>query len=61
MLGSRKMIGATSIPDTAPTVDAKPQPSANIQPTRTPRRRELSGYREAARIARPALVREKNR
>src|SRR3954453_7620563 len=36
MFGSRKRIGATIIPATAPSTAASPQPNASIQPTRTP-------------------------
>jgi len=32
MFGSRNTTGATRIPDTAPTADARPQPRASIQP-----------------------------
>ena len=36
MFGSSKRIGATMIPESPPTAEARPQPSASIQLTRTP-------------------------
>ena len=61
MLGSRNTIGATMQPAIAPIAAARPQPSASIQPTRTPTRRDEVGLNAAARIASPSLVWRKNR
>ena len=61
MLGSRKITGATSMPATAPTRAARPQPSASIQPTRMPQSRLDPGFWAAARIARPSVVYRKKR
>src|SRR5438132_11615006 len=49
MFGSRKTIGATIMPATAPTIEAKPQPMASIQPTRMPHSRLDTGFWAAAR------------
>ena len=43
MFGSSSRIGATMIPDTAPTAEANPQPSPSIQLTCTPSSRLASG------------------
>ena len=59
MCTSRKTTGATIIPATAPIAAASPQPSASIQPTRTPTRRLDTGFCAAARIARPTGVKRK--
>ena len=59
MLGSRKTIGATIMPATAPMAAARPQPSASIQPTRMPTSRAESGFCAAARMARPSGVKRK--
>ena len=61
MLGSRNSSGATSTPDTAPTVAASPQPSASVQPTRMPTSRAEAGLAATARIPRPILVCWKSR
>ena len=60
MLGSRNTTGATIMPATAPTVAARPQPMASIQPTRIPHRRLETGFCAAARIASPSVVNRKN-
>ena len=60
MLGSRNTIGATIMPATAPTIAARPQPIASIQPTRMPQRRLDTGFWAAARMARPSVVNRKN-
>src|SRR5436305_369149 len=46
-------------PAIAPTTAASPQPSANIQPTRTPTSLDESGFSDAARSARPTFVNRK--
>ena len=56
MFGSRNTIGAIISPESAPSIAASPQPSASIQPTRTPMRRAESGLTAAARIASPTFV-----
>ena len=56
MFGSRKTTGAIIMPATAPTIEASPQPSASIQPTRIPTRRLEAGFCAAARIASPSVV-----
>ena len=56
MFGSRPTVGAVSIPATAPSRAASPQPSASIQVTRTPTSRASSGLTAAARSARPIFV-----
>jgi hypothetical protein len=60
MLGSRKTVGAAIIPATAPSTAASPQPSASIQPTRTPTSLLDSGLFATARIASPSVVNRKN-
>ncbi len=60
MLGSRKTIGATIMPATAPIAAARPQPTASIHDTRMPTSRAESGFCAAARIARPIGVKRKN-
>ena len=60
MLGSRKTLGAAIIPDTALRTAASPQPSANIQLTRTPSSRLVSGPTDAARMPSPIFVKRKN-
>ena len=59
MFGSRKTIGAAIIPATAPSTAASPQPSASIQPTRTPTSRLASGFTADARSASPSFVKRK--
>ena len=54
--GSRNRLGAASIPATAPSTAASPQPSASIHATRTPTSRASAGLTAAARIARPTFV-----
>ncbi len=44
------------IPAIAPMADARPQPSASIQPTRTPTSRLDTGFCAAARMASPSGV-----
>jgi hypothetical protein len=61
MFGSRKTTGATMHPATDPIAAASPQPSASIQPTRTPTNRDDTGLSAAARMARPRLVCRKNK
>ena len=61
MLGSRKTIGAISMPATAPIAADMPQPSAIIQPTRMPTSRADSGFAAAARIASPRREPRKNK
>ena len=60
MFGSRKTVGAAIIPAIAPSTAASPQPSASIQPTRTPTSRLAVGLIADARIARPSVVKLKN-
>ncbi len=60
MFGSRKMLGAASIPATAPSTAASPQPSDSIHVTRTPTSRASAGLTAAARIASPTFVYWKN-
>ena len=57
MFGSSRSAGAAMIPETAPTADASPHPSASIQLTRMPSSRLASGWCAAARIASPIGVR----
>src|SRR5262249_45042305 len=52
--------GAAISPATAPSAAASPQPSAIVQVTRIPVSRLDSGFRAAARIARPTFVNRKN-
>ncbi len=54
--GSRNTLGAASIPATAPSAAASPQPKESIQVTRTPTSRASAGFTAAARIARPSFV-----
>ena len=54
--GSRKRLGAASIPEIAPSTAARPQPSASIHVTRTPSSRASGGIDAAARIASPSFV-----
>src|SRR6185503_14239258 len=54
--GSRKRLGAASIPEIAPSTAARPQPSESIHVTRTPTSRASAGLTAAARIARPTFV-----
>ena len=56
MFGSSPTVGAVSIPATAPSSAARPQPSASIHVTRTPTSRASSGFTAAARSARPTFV-----
>ena len=60
MFGSRRTVGAASIPATAPSIAARPQPIASIHPTRTPTSRLASGLSAEARRARPTFVNWKN-
>src|SRR5436190_18349837 len=60
MFGSRNVVGAAIIPATAPRTAASPQPSASIQPTRTPSSRLAPGFTADARIASPSVVNRKN-
>src|SRR6266508_5628259 len=60
IVGSRNTAGAAIIPATAPSTAAKPQPSASIQPTRTPSRRLAVGFTADERNARPSVVKRKN-
>src|SRR5215213_5776730 len=60
MFGSRNTVGAAIIPATAPRTAARPQPSASIQPTRTPTSLLAVGLIAVARIASPSDVRLKN-
>jgi hypothetical protein len=60
MFGSRKTLGAAIIPLTAPSTAANPQPSASIQPTRTPISRLAFGLIAVARRASPRVVKRKN-
>src|SRR3972149_3849796 len=57
--GSRNTVGAVSIPATAPSIAARPQPSASIQETRTPTSLLASGLSAAARSASPSFVKRK--
>ena len=59
MSGSRNTDGAAIIPAIAPSIAAKPQPSASIQPTRTPISRLAAGLKATARIASPSVVKRK--
>src|SRR6266508_1116935 len=52
--------GAASIPATAESAAATPQPSASIHVTRTPRSRLATGLTAEARSANPSLVKLKN-
>ena len=54
--GSRKRLGAASMPAIAPSTAARPQPSESIHVTRTPTSRASAGLTAAARIARPTFV-----
>ena len=54
--GSRKTLGAASIPEIAPSTAARPQPSESIHVTRTPTSRASAGFTAAARIASPIFV-----
>ena len=56
MFGSSPTVGAVSIPATAPSRAASPQPSASIHVTRTPTSRASSGLTAAARSASPTFV-----
>ena len=56
MFGSSSRIGATIIPLTAPTAEARPQPSASIQLTCTPSSLLASGWWAAARSVSPTVV-----
>ena len=60
MFGSSRILGATRIPETAPTAAARPHPRPSISPARTPSSSLTCGYRAAARIASPSLVRLKS-
>jgi hypothetical protein len=60
MFGSRKTLGAVSMPAIAPSTAARPQPSPSISGTRTPTRRASFGLTAAARIASPTFVNWKN-
>ena len=44
MFGSRKTLGAVSMPAIAPSMAASPQPRPSIQDTRTPTRRASDGF-----------------
>ena len=57
--GSSPTLGAVSIPATAPSTAARPQPSASIQVTRTPTSRASAGLTAAARSASPTFVNRK--
>ena len=61
MFGSRNVVGAVIIPLSAPSTAARPQPSASIQETRTPRSLLASGATAAARMPRPTFVNRKSR
>src|SRR5215207_7016021 len=52
MFGSRNTVGAAIIPATAPRTAARPQPSASIQPTRTPTSLLAVGLIADARVLR---------
>ena len=60
MFGSRKTLGAVSIPAIAPSTAARPQPRPSIKGTLTPTRRASAGLTAAARSASPTLVNWKN-
>ena len=60
MFGSRKTLGAVSMPATAPSTAARPQPRPSISGTLTPTRRASAGLTAAARSARPTFVNWKN-
>ena len=53
--------GAISMPAIEPIAAAMPQPSAFIQPTRTPTSRAETGLAAAARIDRPTRVKRKKK
>ena len=59
MFGSRKIVGAAIIPDSAPSIAATPHPSASIQLARTPSRRLACRSPAAARMPRPGFVKRK--
>ena len=54
--GERYVVGVTSAPATAPAAPAKAQPIVRTRSTRTPESREISGWKLAARSARPRRV-----
>src|SRR2546430_17102010 len=60
MFGSRKAVGAAIKPAIAPSTAANPQPSASIQPTRTPMSLLASELTATERIANPSVVKRKN-
>src|SRR2546423_12803836 len=60
MFGSRKAVGAAIKPAIAPSTAAKPQPSASIQPPRTPMSLLASELTATERIANPSVVKRKN-